>query len=109
ARNNPPSAEVRPAMRSITIAITVLFSVTLGAQWPSFVRKDVPRTSEGKPDLDAPPPRLSNGKVDFSGTWETGQPPSGRLGGPMVPNLLPTDPPLASFANIGQNVKEGLP
>ena len=49
-------------------------------------------------------------KIDFSGTWESRQPPSGRLGGPMVPNLnAAADPPLANFANIGQNFKEGLP
>jgi hypothetical protein len=100
-------------MKWLTIAITLGLSVTLGAQWPSFVRKDVPRTSEGKPDLNAPPPRLSNGKVDFSGTWESRIPPSGRLGGPMVPNRSEDDPskvpPLANFANIGQNFKEGLP
>jgi hypothetical protein len=101
--------EVRGWGRAVTTAIALAFTATLSAQWPSYVRKDVPRTSEGKPDLDAPPPRLSNGKVDFSGTWESRQPPSGRLGGPMVPNLLATDPPLANFANIGQNVKEGLP
>jgi hypothetical protein len=95
--------------KAVTIAITCVLSATLSAQWPSYVRRDVPRTSEGKPNLDAPPPRLANGRVDFSGTWESRQPPSGRLGGPMVPNLLPTDPPLAGFANIGQNVKEGLP
>jgi hypothetical protein len=93
----------------VVLAATCALTATLSAQWPSFVRKDVPRTSEGKPDLDAAPPRLPNGKIDFSGTWESRQPPSGRLGGPMVPNLLPTDPPLAAFANIGQNVKEGVP
>jgi len=105
--------EVRGWGKAVTVAITALFSVTLGAQWPSFVRPDVPRTSEGKPNLDAPAPRLSNGKIDFSGTWESRQPPSGRLGGPMVPNRSEDDPnkvpPLASFANIGQNFKEGLP
>src|SRR5262252_10889284 len=85
-------------------------ATSVSAQWPSFVRQQTPRTSEGKPDLNAPPPRLPNGKVDFSGTWESRQPPSGRLGGPMVPNLnAATDPPLANFANIGANFKEGLP
>ena len=100
-------------MRAITAAIVIALSATLGAQWPSFVRRDTPRNSEGKPDLDAPPPRLSNGKIDFSGTWESRIPPSGRLGGPMVPNRSEDDPnkvpPLASFANIGQNFKDGLP
>jgi hypothetical protein len=100
-------------MKWLTIAITLGLSVTLGAQWPSYVRKDLPRTSDGKPDLTAAPPRLSNGKIDFSGTWESRIPPSGRLGGPMVPNRSEDDPskvpPLANFANIGQNFKEGLP
>ena len=99
-------------MRRLVVALTLVAAVSpaLGAQWPSFVRSDTPRTSDGKPDLNAPPPRLPNGKIDFSGTWESRIPPSGRLGGPMVPNLNPaTDPPLAAFFNIGQNIKEGLP
>jgi hypothetical protein len=99
-------------MRRIILicAFAGAISTGLTAQWPSFVRQQTPRTSDGKPDLEAPPPRLPNGKVDFSGTWESRQPPSGRLGGPMVPNVNPAgDPPLANFANIGQNVKEGLP
>jgi hypothetical protein len=99
-------------MRRLVLASVLLASVPamLSAQWPSFVRQDIPRTSEGKPDLDAPPPRLPNGKIDFSGTWESRIPPSGRLGGPMVPNLSGREaPPLAAFANIAQNIKEGLP
>ena len=85
------------------VALAFLLSVAVSAQWPPYVRP-------GTPALDAPPPRLPNGTIDFSGTWESRQPPSGRLGGPMVPNLNPTaDPPLANFANIGQNFKEGLP
>ncbi len=95
---------------AIAFAVACAASAPLAAQWPAFVRTETPRTFEGKPDLDAPPPRLPNGRIDFSGTWESRQPPSGRLGGPMVPNLNPaTDPPLANFANIGQNFKEGLP
>ena len=99
-------------MRKLAVALMLSCAATIvaSAQWPSFVRQDTPRTTEGKPDLNAPPPRLPNGKVDFSGTWESRIPPSGRLGGPMVPNVNPAaDPPLAAFANIGQNVKDGLP
>jgi hypothetical protein len=93
-----------------TAALSVSLSVSPSAQWPSFVRTDVPRTADGKPDLNAPPPRLPNGKVDFSGTWESRLPPSGRLGGPMVPNRAGDNaPPLAAFANIAQNFKDGLP
>src|SRR5262245_14709367 len=95
---------------ALACACAAAISTSLNAQWPSFLRQDTPRTPEGKPDLDAPPPRLPNGKIDFSGTWESRQSPSGRLGGPMVPNLnSTTDPPLANFANIGQNFKDGLP
>ena len=95
-------------MRRLALALSCLCSVTLSAQWPQFVRPDVPRTADGKPNLDAPPPRLPNGRIDFSGTWESRIPPSGRLGGPMVPNIGDA-PPLAAFANIAQNMKEGLP
>ena len=72
---------------SAALLVAVALSTSLMAQWPAFVRQDIPRAPDGKPNLDAPPPRLPNGRVDFSGTWESRQPPSGRLGGPMVPNL----------------------
>jgi hypothetical protein len=90
-------------------AIVTTLATPLNAQWPAFVRKETPLTADGKPDLNALPPRLPNGKIDFSGTWESRQPPSGRPG-PALPNLNPaTDPPLAAFANVGQNFKDGLP
>jgi hypothetical protein len=46
-----------------TLAATM--STAVAAQWPSFVRKDVPRTSEGKPNLEAPTPRTADGKPDL--------------------------------------------
>jgi hypothetical protein len=99
-------SRLRFALACVFAAMT---AASLNAQWPAFVRQETPRTPDGKPDLNAPPPRLPNGKIDFSGTWESRQPPSGRPG-PMVPNLNPaTDPPLAAFFNVGQNFKGGLP
>ena len=83
-------------------------SVTLAAQWPGFVRADVPTHAGGQPDLSAPTPRLANGKPDLSGVWESRIPPSGRLGGPMIP-ILGEAPPLATFVDVGRNMKGGLP
>jgi hypothetical protein len=78
-------------------------------QWPSFVRSDVPKGADGTPDLNAPAPRLPNGKPDFSGTWESRVGPSGRLGGPFLPSLSPDAPPVATFVDAGRGMKGGLP
>ena len=85
----------------------VLVSVSVSAQWPSYLRPDVPRTADGKPNLSAPAPRLANGKPDFSGVWESRVPPSGRPGA-ALPNIG-DGPPVATFFNIAANIKEGLP
>jgi hypothetical protein len=90
------------------IAFAALLSATLSAQWPAYLRSDVPRAADGSPDLSASAPRLVNGKPDFSGVWESRVPPSGRLGGAMVPSIGDA-PPLANFVNVGANMKDGLP
>jgi hypothetical protein len=84
-------------------------SASLAAQWPRYVRADVPRTASGEPDLNGPAPRLPNGKPDFSGVWESRVGPSGRLGGPFLPSLAADAPPVATFVDVGRNMKEGLP
>jgi len=100
---------VRRLLLTCVFAAAAIVSTSANAQWPGFVRKETPRTPEGKLDLDAPPPRLPNGKIDFSGTWESRVPPGGPPA-PALPNLNPaTDPPLARFFNVGQGFEGGLP
>jgi hypothetical protein len=44
-------------------------TVPLAAQWLNYPEAWTPRTSDGKPDLTAPAPRM-NGKPDLSGVWQ---------------------------------------
>jgi outer membrane protein OmpA-like peptidoglycan-associated protein len=39
------------------------------AQWVQRAEKDIPRTADGKLNVTAPTPRLSNGKPDLTGLW----------------------------------------
>jgi hypothetical protein len=93
----------------VALALACAMSASLAAQWPRYLRADVPRTASGEPDLNAPAPRLPNGKPDFSGVWESRVGPSGRLGGPFLPSLSADAPPVATFVDVGRNMKEGLP
>src|SRR5262247_4015513 len=52
-----------------TAAIVATLSATVAAQWLDYPTPGVPRTADGKPNMDAPTPRTADGKPDFSGMW----------------------------------------
>jgi hypothetical protein len=66
--------------RSTSFILVILALAAAGltsrvsAQWLKYPTAGVPRTADGKPNLNAPTPRTADGKPDFSGLWLTGNP-----------------------------------
>ena len=57
-------------MRTLLLVIAViLMPAAAFAQWLHYPTADVPRKTDGSPDLTAPAPRLPDGKPDLSGIW----------------------------------------
>ena len=56
-------------MWRIALAASFLLTVTVSAQWLDWRTPAIPRTADGKPDLEAPAPRTHDGKPDLSGVW----------------------------------------
>src|SRR5438876_11349958 len=56
----------------LTLTLAVSFAAVVlpaNAQWLNHPTPDIPRTSDGKPDLAAPAPRGADGHPDLSGPW----------------------------------------
>jgi hypothetical protein len=83
--------------------ISFASSKPVDAQWLHYATAGIPRTADGKPDLNAPAPRTADGKPDLSGIWEIEHnrrcPPEG------CPDMAVGE----EFLNIGWGLKNGLP
>ena len=51
------------------LAVALVCTPQLSAQWPSYPTPGASRTPDGGPILDAPTPRTPDGKPDLSGMW----------------------------------------
>ena len=49
--------------------VGLAFAITASAQWDPYPWKRLPRTADGKVDLNAPAQRTPYGKIDLSGFW----------------------------------------
>src|SRR5262245_56901861 len=64
-----PLVESEAMKAGLVTVLALVLSRQLAAQWLKQPTTGIPRTSEGKPNLTAPPPRTPEGKPDFSGLW----------------------------------------
>jgi hypothetical protein len=93
----------------VSIAVAAVCVHGAAAQWLHYPTADVPRSADGKPNLNAPLPRLPDGRPDFSGIWQSAR-------------KIPCTPEFSKFVecgleiggsplalNIGVDLPDGLP
>jgi len=86
----------------LSVAIVAALSATAAGQWLDYPTPGVPRTADGKPNMDAPPPRAADGKPDFTGMW--GWETRANCGAHCNDLQISRE-----FMNIAATVKGGLP
>src|SRR6059036_2688762 len=52
-----------------SMALLALICTPVHGQWTKVPASAIPRGADGKPNLTAPAPRLSDGRPDLSGIW----------------------------------------
>jgi hypothetical protein len=86
------------------VALVLGLASGASAQWLNYPDPRIPRTADGKPDLAAPGPRDSSGRIDLSGVWASIAPPQRVVTNERNPT---TDGAPPSFLNIENFLVEG--
>ena len=100
----------RSAVFAIVVGAALTWSLGLSAQWLKYPTAGLPRTSDGKPNLTAPTPRMPDGHPDFSGIWLTADTMcAGRQQDPESLTCGPELPMGLHGINMGMGLPGGLP
>jgi len=94
----------RTVFTGVLLTATML-SCSVSAQWIGYPTKDVPRLDDGAVNMEAPTPRMPDGKPDFSGIWISDNTKPGEPTPSDGFNL----PSSSHMANLGVNMPDGLP
>jgi hypothetical protein len=81
---------------SVSMIVLCLMTTPIAAQWLNHPSPGIPRTTDGKPNLEAPAPRSLDGTPDLSGLWR--QP----LSAPYVADITLDLPPDAVRPNAAK-------
>ena len=102
---------IRPivvAMNALkTCAAVFLFAVPLSAQWLNTPSPNVPRTADGKPNLDAPAPKAADGHPDLSGVWMPNTRTLQDLAADLKPGEVPYQPWAEQLVKARANGAQG--
>jgi hypothetical protein len=76
---------------TLAIVMTLIAPGLAFGQWLRHPTPDVPRNADGTPNLTAPAPRLSGGRPDFSGIWQSAR-------------KIPCTPEMSKFVECGNEI-----
>src|SRR5208282_3100336 len=88
---------------ALPVLMATLLAASLPAQWLNYPSRGLPKKADGSPNMDAPAPKLADGRPDLSGIWQTEQ------DRPCDPEGCRDLPVGEQFFNIGHYLKGGLP
>jgi hypothetical protein len=89
-------------LRRLCLSVALTASCAC-AQWISYPTPGIPRTADGKPNLDAPVPKKADGKPDLSGLWQRARNPNQRV------TTLAMGPNLEDFMRPGEKIPPMVP